>query len=788
MKKLTFLILLFTALHISVHAQKVNNPGTTFIEELQSSDYIHKPLKVDYSKTANKRWLEKPVIESQLLDGMESFDDLFFWGSEYGKFSLSSDKKVEGNYSVKTTAPTKGNKITVLGRPWAEIGPMRKFDHADWSDWNRISVWVYPEYEGHQNVSIQLKVFSGYGEEDGVYPHDIINYFLLKNNEWNHLVWEIPHMRRDRIEGFSITYRTQGHELMASDSISFYVDKLELQKVKADKTEGWDTDENIIAYSHTGYQTHAQKIAFTSNMGPTEFRILDEKGKVVFKQSSKTVQSEIGKFNVFDFSDFEKEGLYTLEAGELKTQPFAIDNNIWDRTIWKTLNFFFCERCGFAIPGSHEVCHGDLAVDHYGRKIIANGGWHDAGDLSQGVINTSEAVYSMLALAQTVKESDPKLYARLMEEAEWGAQWIMKTRFGDGYRHTWTTMDFWSDGIIGNDDDVTFYASNSAYENFIAMRAEAAAAIALKEINPSFAEHCRKAAIADWEFAVKGIRMLNIDIASEATLGAVELYKLTGEKGYLNKAIEFADFICQSQEKNSQNWTIPLSGFFYSSPDKSNILQYSHRGHDQAPIVALAELYKAMPDAPQSSEWYSTVKLYGDYIKTVAKMSAPYNMLPNGPYKNREGWMSKQITKGIKLDDNHYFRFFPVWGGLRGNSGLILSRAKGVSAAAELTGDKELFNLVRNTLQWHLGMNPLSESLMYGEGYNYSAQYTPTSGNMVGSLPVGILTNGYNDVPLYPAQNCWNYKEVWVHPSSRWLWIMSDILKADQQTTSENVK
>lgn len=34
-------------------------------------------------------------------------------------------------------------------------------------------------------------------------------------------------------------------------------------------------------------------------------------------------------------------------------------------------------------------------------------------------------------------------------------------------------------------------------------------------------------------------------------------------------------------------------------------------------------------------------------------------------------------------------------------------------------------------------------------------------------------------MPYWPAQNCYNYKEVWVHPSSRWLWLMDDHYSKD---------
>lgn len=53
--------------------------------------------------------------------------------------------------------------------------------------------------------------------------------------------------------------------------------------------------------------------------------------------------------------------------------------------------------------------------------------------------------------------------------------------------------------------------------------------------------------------------------------------------------------------------------------------------------------------------------------------------------------------------------------------------------------------------------------------------YSERSGDMVGALPVGIQTRGYSDAPYWPTQMCWTYKEVWVHPAGRWLWLMQDL-------------
>ena len=40
-----------------------------------------------------------------------------------------------------------------------------------------------------------------------------------------------------------------------------------------------------------------------------------------------------------------------------------------------------------------------------------------------------------------------------------------------------------------------------------------------------------------------------------------------------------------------------------------------------------------------------------------------------------------------------------------------------------------------------------------------------SSGDFVGSLPVGMQSRGVTDLPYWPSQNMYVYKEVWVHPT-----------------------
>ncbi|MEK7407710.1 MAG: hypothetical protein AAB225_21745 [Acidobacteriota bacterium] len=84
---------------------------------------------------------------------------------------------------------------------------------------------------------------------------------------------------------------------------------------------------------------------------------------------------------------------------------------------------------------------------------------------------------------------------------------------------------------------------------------------------------------------------------------------------------------------------------------------------------------------------------------------------------------------------------------------MLLSQAKGLSAAAQLRRNRAAAELVQRQLQWVVGRNPFVQSTMWGEGYDFAQQYSVSSGDRVGSLPVGIMTRGDGslDLKLAPA-------------------------------------
>jgi len=784
-------------------------------------------LLPDSSKdSAANRWLNKTVIASRVLDDMEN-------PAHWTAFSTGAPEVVDARAALKTTESSRsvaeisfagarsrnGRQSLRLrmptrldipgpknGRGWGSAGVRRQFDREDWRPFNRLSLWIYPDCPGFYVVALELRLYSdGVEKLPALFGQEGETTVVLRNHEWNHVVWEIGNVARDKVTRLEISCLMSGNEPEAADVLTYDFDHLELEQVDPDYIEGWNVWPGRISYSHAGYQSGATKSAIASGLNAKQFQLIDQAtAKTVLAKPLQIVKTHLGEFQIMDFSEIRQSGSYILQAGDTLTYPFRIDPNVWRQTILKAVNFLYAERCGMAIPGVHGVCHRDWTVVHGDQRIVINGGWHDAGDLTQGLGNTGEIVYGLFSLAERLhaREEDPELYQRLIEEARWGLDWILKTSFGDGFRNQGSISSRWTDGILGNSDDIASTAHNTPMGNFTAAAAEAMAARVLKESDPRLADYSLKMAEADWRFACAGMSETNApgskelwrgtfdsdnvehEVASVGVLASVDLWQVSGNERYANKAVELARIVLASQERKRPNWDIPLLGFFYTGPEKDRILHYCHRGREQAPVLALTRLCDAFPNHADWMKWYSAVALYSQYLKAAARYSEPYGVMPASIYQadeyrsvpeSRRESFRKQVLNGVPLGQGHYLRLFPVWMDYRGHFGTILPQAQAILNAAHLRGDLDAATLAQHQAEWIIGRNPFSQSAMYGEGYDFAPLYAPFPGNIVGALPVGIQTRGEQDVPYWPVQSTWTYKEVWVHPVGRWIWLMRDL-------------
>ncbi len=782
------------------------------------------PLEARCEDSAAARWLQKKVLESRVLDNMETLVNwsafstsppgvvdarVQFRVSETNSaatISLTSERFRDGKHSLRLRGPTRlpqpGPKS---GRGWGDSGILRNFGGEDWRGFNRISIWIYPDWPGGYVTSLDMQLRNdGMEKLPAAFGQEGQHTVVLRNHEWNHVVWEIGNVARDKVTGLQISYLMLGNEPEAGDSVTYDFDRLELEKVTPDYIEGWGVWPGRISYSHAGYSNGAVKTAIANGLGAREFQLLDSKtNQVVVSKPLQTATTHIGRFQVMDFSEVRETGSYRLRAGAVTTPPFRVGPDVWRESIRKALNFFYTERCGIAIPGVHGACHRDWQCVHGGRRIIINGGWHDAGDLTQGLGNTAEATYAMFELAERLhaRGDDPELYERLIEEGSWGLDWILKTSFGDGFRNAGSVSSRRTNGILGDSDDIVVEAKNAPMENFLAAGVEALASRVLKARDPRLAAYCLKMAEADWRFGLAGLSETagrpeepwrgsfdSGDVVHEpvsvAVQAAVNLWRATGDRQYADKAAELARVILDSQQRRRPKWDVPLTGFFYTSPAKDRILHYCHRGREQAPIDALGALCDALPDHPDWMKWYSAIALHSQYLKTISRYTEPYGVTPASVYRDdeylgvpesRRKSFRRQVLNGIPLGAGHFLRLFPVWLDYRGHFGTVLGQAEALSAAAHLRGDLDAARLSEAQLEWVIGRNPFAESTMWGEGHDFTPLYSPTSGDLVGALPVGIQTRGDSDVPYWPVQSVWTYKEVWVHPVALWISAMKNL-------------
>ena len=767
---------------------------------------VRVPLPIELENSAEFAWLKKPVLESRVLDDMTNPSTWTFVGTGRLSFPATGGPtggpllRVDMNMFTEAPAPTRNRLSTVNLK--------RLFPGEDWTGYNRISLWIRPDLSGFPMLPIQIVLNNdGRVKVPDAYYREGIHYVTLQDKKWQHVVWEIEPHARDKVTSIEFGYWVNKMLAEPGDHVAFEIANLELQRVEPDHNAGWQVAPGRISFSHTGYQLGSAKTAIASDLTATSFDLLrldnNGAGEVVLTRPVQQIETRFGRYQVLDFSEARNPGRYIIRAGNLTTRPFAIDANVWRGTVWKAANFFFGERCGHVVAGSHGVCHMDWTATLGDKKIVMNGGWHDAGDLSQGLVNTGEATYALFALAErlTARGEDPEMLATILDEARWGLDWVMRVRFPGGYRIGFAGNNLWTNGIIGDADDRSREAKNNPNVNYIAAAAGAIGYRVLKDIDPLVAARSLRIAEDDWTYAIAGkenaetwstpaFAATQMELASIGILASLELYQATQKPLYSNKAIELAEIVMASQQKTYVGSTFPLAGFFYTGPDRDTIFHQFHRGNDQAPIVALAKLCELLPDHPNWMRWYSTVALHAEYQKKSARATAPYNVLPAYVYHEDEHLQQpekgalhgatresfrEQVLQGMPMGDGYYLRSFPVWFARRGNYGILLSQAKALSAAAHLRADLAAADLAQKQAQWIVGRNPFVQSTIYGEGYDWAQQYSVSSGDIVGAFPVGMQSHGVSDVPYWPSQNTYVFKEVWVHPAARWLWLMQDI-------------
>ncbi len=751
------------------------------------------PLEVPEKNSLMARWENKQVYEIRLIDDME--ENGGWQVSGIGEMTYTEERARDGKRSLRFRTSLRDEEhyrknrskwdSFEAGQGGSSSVKLQFKKPQDWSGFNRLSFWVYVHPTTMPAYSFNISI-----ENEGFIPGATTsrrdNFIQdLKPGVWNHILFEFPHLERDKVTTFTINQILRGHNPEEEGIVTYDIDQIELQKVDAEQYEGWTVAPGRFAFNNIGYRPEDSKVALAGSGAGTDFQIINDSDSIVFTGKVEIIVTKNGSFNKIDFSDFSTGGTYRIKTGQLLSDPFPVGKEVWLQPIFKAINFYYCERCGFDVPGIHKECHKDWQGFRGDEKKIINGGWHDAGDLSQGYWRTAMAVYAMLNNLEALKAEGnaPALEERIMTEAAWGLDWLLKVRFGDGYHMSWSTQRIYSDNKVGTIDDVVSPAQNIPWENFLAAAVLCRSSQVFKKSHPELAEKARKAAIEDWEAAVASRHVWDQAEYREASWGvtsSVLLHKLTGEEKYKKQALLMADLILKCQEQTFRDG-IPIAGYFYTNTDRQKVIHNYHASFEEAPLIALAMICQAYPEEERWIDWYSAAVLHSEYfMKRGSHISTPFFLLPNSVWNEKEilaekdeklrADLMKQFNDGTHLDNGYVLRTFPIYFNdlFHGNTNINLSSAWALAEASRLRKDKEGIDITGKQLQWVLGDNPFGQSLMYGVGYNFAPHFAYCLKDVVGSLPVGMDCMS-GDKPFWSGTNTATYKEIWVEPVSRFL-------------------
>ena len=648
-KTLLFLYLLSLG-SIAAYGQTRLTQDPKLERQLHESGLIHQPLPLDIENSFETNGWKKEVLQSAPLTRSAGTEGWSHSGA--GSMSFSTEKTVSGKGSIKLQFPTfTGKRAT--GSPsdpdYATYGNSSVTYHLDGANlekYNRIVFSIYPDCDGARIVNMNLTFRNadtpakkGYNQPSGSH---LIN---LINKEWNQCFLEIDEYQRDKVMSITFSTALKGKDRTTGDSAIYYLDNLQLQTVKApEKVSGWIPADGKISYSTTGYAVNHPKTALintnlTIDAGK-RFQLLTPTGEIAYEGDIRKEKTTLGEFGLIDFTSFNNPGEYQLKVGTSLTPTFRIGERLWEDSQWKVLNFIFCQRCGHPVPGKHSTCHVDLMSRHDGRSISYSGGWHDAGDLSQQTLQTGDVTFALLEAYNKQRNINPALAARLREEAEWGVEFILKNRYGDGYRASSMGLLIWQDGVFNTLDDISSVrVQNMAFDNFLYAGYEAYASMTLDN-DPMLQEYLLRVAEEDFAFAMEKFKKDGFDqfvqpyehsyntsksqYMATISWSASQLYKLTGKPSYADIAAEYIRYTLDCQRTEPLKDKDGTRGFFYRDKSRKSIVHYIHQSREQVYMQAMVMLCETQKEHPDYPKWVNSIQLYGDYLKGYNTSKSQY--------------------------------------------------------------------------------------------------------------------------------------------------------------------
>jgi hypothetical protein len=495
-------------------------------------------------------------------------------------------------------------------------------------------------------------------------------------------------------------------------------------------------------------------------------------------------------FWILDFSKLRQEGTYAIEVkfdGDCRAQAnVVISTDRIQQAVAKTLEYFAIQRCGVDVPGWHKACHKDDGVLPSGRHRDATGGWHDCAGFDKEMYTTFLPVYFYATIAS---ESNLAWKSQMLDEAKWGAEWIMKMTDPNGY--IWCHVEphnappelyikTWTQGVdtdnqAGTPDDRKLTVGAWGPEEACQaanLGALAKLAFVLKNGDADFSRRCVQKAnqIRDYlkntefKYGTVSLGKSNSHYAlfhSGMLLADVYLSKLQPATEYLEDAHARIDFLLNETQTRRGDF---LTSSVERVPQSKDSIA-PHFG-----LLCLAEFAKAFPDDPKTPLVNDAFKLFLNLELSRRLKQSPYGQARR---------IDAELVNWVAVRTSDRFFEKPSGKVSQGSNCYWLSLATVCFVAGDLLETKEHAAVAVSQIDWVLGNNPFGLSTAATIGTKFPRMFTmyywlKDHPGSAGVIPGGVI-NGIGgdsrDLPYIDTGNsnwmAWETNEYW-NPPTAW--------------------
>lgn len=289
-----------------------------------------------------------------------------------------------------------------------------------------------------------------------------------------------------------------------------------------------------IRLNQLGFYPQGPKTAIVLTDRPQKFTIETPAHKTVFTgMLTPSAKPDFSGRTVYqaNFSALQKTGNYVLNVPDAGySYPFSIQPNIHQKVAAAAIKGYYYQRASIPLlekyagkwkraaghPDNDVLIHPSAATDKRpaGTIISVPRGWYDAGDYNIYVVNSGITMGTLLSLYEdfpahmktvnlNIPESNNQL-PDILDECLWNLRWMlaMQDPNDGGVYNKLTNASF--DGMIMPDKAVTpryvVQKGTAATLDFAAVMAQASRI--LKPFNTSLADSCLKASVKAWQWAL----------------------------------------------------------------------------------------------------------------------------------------------------------------------------------------------------------------------------------------------------------------------------------------------